>query len=157
LRPRRPPARRRPEGQRLPVPGPAGRPPLRQQRPVPAAMRLRALLGASATVTAATVVVNLLSYAVVAVGTRALGSSRYGELAALLGLLLVGTVPALTLQVVVARRVAAGESGGLGRASLGTAAAVAVVGLAFVPALRGSLHISVRALVFMVLVLPVHG
>jgi len=116
--------------------------------------RVGAVLGASATVTLATVVVNLLSYIVVAAGTRTLGADRYGELAALLGLVLVGGVPAGTVQVVVARRVAAGEAGGLGRACVGAALVVAAVGAAALPLLRVTLQISVWALVLLVLALP---
>ncbi|HET9144204.1 MAG TPA: hypothetical protein VFO68_32915, partial [Actinophytocola sp.] len=115
---------------------------------------VRALLGASATVTLATVVVNLLSYVLVAVGTRVLGPERYGELAALLGLLAVGAVPALTLQVVLARRVAAGEPGGLGRAAGYSAVVVTVVAAAAVPVLHLSLRISVPALILMTVALP---
>jgi O-antigen/teichoic acid export membrane protein len=117
-------------------------------------MRVRALLGASATVTAATVVVNLLSYAVVGAGTRVLGAERYGELAALLGLLLVGAVPAGTVQVVVARRVAAGEHGGLGAAAVRAAALVTVVAAVAVPVAHTVLHISLGALGLLVLALP---
>jgi O-antigen/teichoic acid export membrane protein len=115
--------------------------------------RTRALLSASATVTAATVAVNLLSYGLVAVGTRSLGPERYGELAALLGLLAVGVVPAGTVQVVLARRIAAGVPGGLAGASLRTSVAVAVVAAALIPVLHSVLHISVAALVFLALAL----
>jgi O-antigen/teichoic acid export membrane protein len=115
---------------------------------------VRALLTASATVTLATVVANLLSYVLVAVGTRALGPQRYGELAALLGLLAVGAVPALTLQVVLARRVAAGEPGGLGQTALRAAAVVAVVAAAAVPVLHQALDVSIPALIFMAAALP---
>jgi O-antigen/teichoic acid export membrane protein len=120
----------------------------------PSTRRVRALLGASATVTLATVAVNLLSYALVAVGTRSLGPERYAELAALLGLLLVGYVPAATVQVVVARRVAAGEAGGLGRATVRTAVAVTVIGAIALPILHLTLRISVPSLIFLVAALP---
>ncbi|HEV2781639.1 MAG TPA: hypothetical protein VGX25_19825 [Actinophytocola sp.] len=116
--------------------------------------RMRALLSASATVTLATVAVNLLSYALVAIGTRTLGPERYAELAALLGLLLVGYVPAATVQVVLARRVAAGERGGLGQASLRTAVAVTVIGAVALPVLHLTLRISVPSLLFLVAALP---
>lgn len=115
--------------------------------------RVRALLGASAVVTMATVAINLLGYALAAVGTRMLGPGGYGELAALLGLLLVGNVPALTLQVVVARRIAAGKVGGLGRASLRTTAAVVLVAAAALPILHPTLHISWTSLIFLVVAL----
>lgn len=109
-----------------------------QARP---ASRLRALLTASATVTTASIAVNLLSYGLLAVGTRRLGPSGYGELAALLGLLLIGAVPATAVQVVVARRVAAGETGGLGRASVRAALAVTLACAGAIPVLRGVLHL----------------
>src|SRR5262245_59166510 len=110
---------------------------------------VRALLGASATVTLATVVVNLLSYVLVAAGTRVLGADRYGELAALLGLLLVGNVPAATSQVVLARRVAAGEPGGLGVATIRASLVVTAVAAVAIPILHSTVHISLTALVFM--------
>jgi O-antigen/teichoic acid export membrane protein len=116
--------------------------------------RVRTLLSASATVTAATVVANLLSYLLVAAGTRVLGPDRYAELAALLGLQLVGSVPATTIQVVFARRVAVGETGGLGPATVRTCLAVTVIGAAAVPFLHPTLRISVLALVFLVITLP---
>lgn len=116
--------------------------------------RFRAVLRASAAVTVATVVVNLVSYAVVAAGTRALGPERYGELAALLGLLVVGVVPGSTVQVVVARRVAADEPGGLGRATVVLAAVVTAVGALAVPVLHLTLRISVGAVVLLALALP---
>jgi O-antigen/teichoic acid export membrane protein len=115
--------------------------------------KTRALLSASATVTAATVAVNLLSYGLVAVGTRSLGPQRYGELAALLGLLAVGVVPAGTLQVIVARRVAAGVAGGLTGAAVRVSVAVTVLAAALIPVLHSVLHISVPALVFLALAL----
>ncbi|HEU5475408.1 MAG TPA: hypothetical protein VFV67_32595 [Actinophytocola sp.] len=115
---------------------------------------VRALVTASATVTLATVVVNLASYGLIATGTRVLGPDHYGELAALLGLVFVGSVPAVTLQVVLARRVAAGERGGLGRAAVLTAVVVGAVAAATVPVLSLVLHISLPALVFLVVALP---
>jgi len=54
----------------------------------------------------ATVVANALGYAFTLVLSRLLGPSEYGELGSALGLVLIGTVPALAMQPVVARHVA---------------------------------------------------
>ncbi|MGQ0836950.1 lipopolysaccharide biosynthesis protein [Actinokineospora sp.] len=113
----------------------------------------RSLVTASLLMTAATVAFNLLSYVLAAVGTRVLGPQGYGDLAALLGLLLVGNVPALTLQVVVARRIAAGEPGGLGRAVVVTTAAVALVGALASPILGPVLRLPTAAVVLLVVTL----
>lgn len=58
----------------------------------------------------ATLVANALGYAFTVVVSRALGPDGFGALGALLGLLLIGAVPALALQAVAARRVAIARS-----------------------------------------------
>ncbi len=59
---------------------------------------------------AATVLANLLGYAFAVVLSRALGPGDYGALAAMLALGLIGSVPAIALQLLVAREVASGSS-----------------------------------------------
>src|SRR5882757_915160 len=52
---------------------------------------------------------NALAYLLLLAGAHTLHRGTYGELVALLGVLLVGTVPSLALQMVTARRVATGS------------------------------------------------
>ncbi|HHY07945.1 MAG TPA: oligosaccharide flippase family protein [Corynebacteriales bacterium] len=59
-------------------------------------------------VTAATLVVNVLSYVLHVVATNSLGPAGYGQFAALLAVQVVATVPALALQTVVAREIVRG-------------------------------------------------
>lgn len=59
---------------------------------------------------AATVLSNLLGYAFAVVLSRALGPGDYGALAALLALGVIGSVPAIALQLLVAREVASSSS-----------------------------------------------
>lgn len=54
----------------------------------------------------ASMAANVLGYVLTVVVSRALGPDGFGALGALLGLLLIGAVPALALQAVAARRVA---------------------------------------------------
>lgn len=61
-------------------------------------------------VTAATLVVNVLSYVLHLVATNALGPNGYGQFASLLAVQVVATVPALALQTVVARELVRGAS-----------------------------------------------
>ncbi len=61
----------------------------------------------------ATLLANVLGYAFNVVVSRALGPDGYGALGALLGLVLIGAVPALALQAVVARRTAAADAAAL--------------------------------------------
>lgn len=63
-------------------------------------------------VTAATLVVNVLSYALHLVATNALGPNGYGQFASLLAVQVVATVPALALQTVVARELVRGAEPG---------------------------------------------
>ncbi|MGY1732576.1 hypothetical protein ACI798_13740 [Geodermatophilus sp. SYSU D01045] len=98
----------------------------RAARVAPAALVSGALLSVSA-----------LSYVVTVLAARVLTPASYGELAALLGLLLVGTVPASGLQTATALRLggrppgeAAAEVPRLHATALATGAATALVGLA---------------------------
>jgi O-antigen/teichoic acid export membrane protein len=114
----------------------------------------RALLTASAAVTAATVVINLLAYAVIAVATRMLAPQGYGALAALLGLAMVGAVPASTMQVVLARRVAVGAVDGLAGAAVRTAFAVLLLAVAAAPLLHSALSLDLASLLALAAALP---
>jgi O-antigen/teichoic acid export membrane protein len=92
--------------------------------------------------------VNVVGYVVTVAAARALDKDAYGELVALLGALLVGVVPSLAIQAVVARAIARrpeGELPGareraliLRAAVLG--AAVTVVAAAVAPLLAVFLH-----------------
>lgn len=106
-----------------------------------AAARSPALSAAS--VPAAFVMANALSYALLLVAARTLSTPEYGELSSLLGLLLVSTVPLLALQTVSARRVAT-ETGadGLVRGTAVIAAVTAAALLTSSPALGAFLHLS---------------
>jgi glycosyltransferase involved in cell wall biosynthesis len=75
---------------------------------------LRRRLAGPTGIAAATLAASALSLALTMVLARALGSSGYGDLAALTSLLLIATVPAAALQLGVAREVAAGSLGGTG-------------------------------------------
>lgn len=65
------------------------------------------VVAASVVVAAATVLSNVAAYSVSLAATRRLGPEGFGEVAALLGLVTIGNVAALGLQVVTARSVAA--------------------------------------------------
>src|SRR5918993_2086261 len=96
-----------------------------------------AVLGPAALVSVAFLGANALAYAFTVLAARSLAPAAYGELAALLGLLLVGTVPATALQTAAAlhlgRRDSAADPTAVGRwhstALIGglTVAAVAVL------------------------------
>jgi O-antigen/teichoic acid export membrane protein len=114
----------------------------------------RTLARAGMLVAPATMVANLLGYAFNLAASRGLGPAAYGALAALLGLVLIGLVPAMALQSVIARRTAlhAAAAGPepvhrhvLARALLRTAAVAAVViagGAALLtPAVTAFLHL----------------
>jgi O-antigen/teichoic acid export membrane protein len=91
---------------------------------------------------------NALNYAFNLVMSRALGPADYGALGALLAVVLVGTVPGVALQAVVARHTALADDQEVAELWSGVLAAVAAVGttlglLALVssPALRAFLHL----------------
>jgi O-antigen/teichoic acid export membrane protein len=93
-----------------------------------------ALLRAGVLVGVATAVANACAYALNAVVARALGPGEFGAVGALLAVVLVGSVPALALQAVAARRTAVADPAAraaldrrLLRAGLGLGAGVAVV------------------------------
>lgn len=77
----------------------------------PAPAGRRGFVRAGAALAAATVVANLLGYAFAIVLSRALGPDAFGELAALLALGLIGSVPAIALQLLVARELASSATG----------------------------------------------
>jgi O-antigen/teichoic acid export membrane protein len=96
----------------------------------PAAAPRISLPRAAAWVAPASFLANLLGYAFNLVLSRWLGPSGYGELGALLSLGLIGLVPALAVQPVVARLLAvapAEDVPGLVRASLRRGAAIGVL------------------------------
>lgn len=74
------------------------------------------LTRAGLVVAPATLLANVFGYAFSIVGARGLGPEQFGALGALLGLVLIGSVPGLALQAVVARRVAVAGRGGPRRA-----------------------------------------
>lgn len=85
----------------------------------------RPLAVGSAVVALGLAVGQVLAYLVNVVGARALGPAEYGELGALLNLLLIGSVLALAVQTVVARRVATGEGSRRGDLPLGVRLGIA--------------------------------
>jgi O-antigen/teichoic acid export membrane protein len=92
---------------------------------------------------------NALNYAFNLVMSRALGPADYGALGALLAVVLVGTVPGVALQAVVARHTALAGDEEVAELWSGVLAAVVTVGavlglLALVasPALRAFLHLA---------------
>jgi O-antigen/teichoic acid export membrane protein len=99
---------------------------------------------------------NALAYLLLVAGAHALHRGAYGELMALLGVLLVGTVPALALQTVTARRVAtASELRGLLAATVVLGGCAAVLLIALSPPLARFLHLpSVAGLVWVAAALP---
>ena len=107
------------------------------------------LLAGSAVVAVGLAVGQVLGYVLNVVGARVLGPARYGELGALLGLLLVGNVVALTVQAVASRRTSVGADAPAALAPLGIrfGAAEAVVFLLLVPVLALTLRVDVVALV----------
>lgn len=72
----------------------------------PPSARLAGLARAGAVLAVSSVVANLLGYSFAVVLSRALGPGGYGALAALLALGLIGSIPAIALQLLVAREVA---------------------------------------------------
>jgi O-antigen/teichoic acid export membrane protein len=114
----------------------------------------RSLARSTAVVGAALMAGNLASYLLAIVGSHRLRPSDYGLFGAMLAILLVGSIPALALQAVVARRTAA-EQLPLDRAlrdGLMTGLASVAVGLAAWPGLTPFLHVGHHglALVFTV-------
>lgn len=114
--------------------------------------RPSALLGSSALLALGLAVGQVLGYAVNVVGARVLGPVAFGELGALLNILLIGNVVSLAVQAVVARRVArGGDRAALGRVALAAAAAETVLALVLVPVLAVVLHLGPVPLVALAL------
>ena len=108
------------------------------------------LTRAALVVAPATMAANVLGYAFTVVVSRALGPDGFGALGALLGLLLIGAVPALALQAVAARRVALGGATAdvvrpLVRASLLLGLGTSAVLVLAAPALEAYLRLDGRA------------
>ncbi|MCW2525212.1 MAG: polysaccharide biosynthesis protein [Pseudonocardiales bacterium] len=97
---------------------------------------------AGAVVPAASIGSNIFSYALLLTAARLLSSSTYGELSALLGVLLVATVPQLALQTVTARRTAVdGDLRGIRSATVVAGVGTAGVLIAISPLLAVFLHL----------------
>lgn len=104
------------------------------ESPSTSVTRREALLGSSALLVLGLAVGQVLGYALNVVGARVLGPSSFGELGALLGVLLIGNVVALAVQAVVARRIArGGPSDAHGHVALSAGAAEAALALLLVP------------------------
>lgn len=93
----------------------------------------------------ALMLVNVSAYVVTVAAARGLSKDAYGSLVALLGLLLVGSVPGIAMQAVVARTVAAHRSsaGALLRRCLLLGLAATAVASAAAPLLAVFLHTGV--------------
>lgn len=103
---------------------------------------MHSLRSATALTAAASTTANLLSYAFNLVMTRALGVQGFGELAALLAIVIVAIVPGTALQATIARRITnAATPPALVRTTATVAAAVALGLVAVSPLLVASLHI----------------
>lgn len=114
--------------------------------------RREALVGSAALLAVGLAVGQVLGYALNVVGARVLGPASFGELGALLGVLLIGNVVALAVQAVVARRVARGDSSEAhGHAALSAGAAEAVLALLLVPFAAAVLHLAVLPLIVLAL------
>lgn len=96
-----------------------------------------------ASVPASTLLANLLAYLLLLAGARALPHADYGELVAVLAILLVGTIPQLAIQTVTARRVALGNDvSRLPAVTLVTGLGAATVAAALAPELSAFLHMN---------------
>jgi O-antigen/teichoic acid export membrane protein len=86
---------------------------------------------------------NLLSYLLSVTASRRLGPEEFGALGALLGLIVVGYVVALALQMVTTRRLATGEPdvGSLTRVALVASVSLGVVGVLLSSSLATFLHL----------------
>jgi O-antigen/teichoic acid export membrane protein len=110
----------------------------------------RGLIG----VTGASWLGNVLSYLLVLIAARRLGSDDYAALITLINLLLVGSVPSFALQAVGARRMATGEERGLWQAGLLTGVGAGLLLIAISPLLRSFLHLSLVGLLLVAVALP---
>jgi hypothetical protein len=100
------------------------------------------LLRGLAGVTVASILGNLIAYALLLTAARSLGTKDYASLVALMNVLLVGSVPAFALQAVVARRVAVGATHDLLRVSTAISVGTGLLFLALVPLEVAFLHLS---------------
>ncbi len=121
-------------------------PPESAPRRSPARQRV---VSQAAIVAAAMAVGNVLSYLLSVTASRRLGPEQFGALGALLGLIVVGYVVALALQMVTTRRLATGEEtlpGALTRAALWASWGLGALGLALAAPLARFLHLDVLPL-----------
>lgn len=119
----------------------------------------RAGATSGATLAVATAVASLFSYAFALILIRALGPVAYGEVGALLGAAVIGSLSMTALQLEVARLVATGRGGGSRRMlglSLAVSAATTGVALVLVPVLDRVLRLStpLDAVLLAVLLFP---
>jgi O-antigen/teichoic acid export membrane protein len=114
----------------------------------PRAGRPGTLLAGSTLVAVGLAVGQLLGYLLNVLGARILGPSGYGELGALLGLVLIGNVVALAVQTVSSRRTSVGETTPALLTPLGVrfGVAEATVFLVLVPLLALTLDLDVVSL-----------
>jgi O-antigen/teichoic acid export membrane protein len=106
----------------------------------------RHLVTSGAVLAAATVLANVFGYALVLVLSRTLGPAEYGAVGALINLTVIGTVPALAVQLVAARETARlggrlEHSGALVRLGLGAGALLSVLVVAAAGPLDRFLHL----------------
>jgi len=118
-------------------------------------------LGSAAVVSVAFLAANALAYVFTVLAARALAPAAYGELAALLSVLLVGTVPAAGVQTAAAlhlggRRGDADRLGRLHATALVVAAGVCVLGALVSVPLAGLLHLPSGAAFWLVVLLLPH-
>ena len=117
------------------------------------------IVGSTALVSAAFLATNALAYAFTVLAARALAPASYGELAALLSVLLVASVPATGVQTAAALHLGGGAAGRdvvarLHATALLVGAAVCAVGVLAVAPLQALLHLAgPAALGWLVLVL----
>jgi O-antigen/teichoic acid export membrane protein len=108
----------------------------------------RSLVRSAPAIAAATAIANALGYALNLFASRVLGPIGYGELASFLALVLIGSVLAVALQTVVARRTAVAVAAGapaawhrLRPAALAAALLLGAFVAAVAPVLAGFLHL----------------
>ena len=116
---------------------------------LPSAPARRSLARGGALVAPALMLVNVVGYVLAVAGSRALDQDGYGQLTALLGVLLLASVPALGVQAVTARAVARrpeGEAPGVRERALLVRSAAGGAGVALVvavlsPVVAAFLHV----------------
>jgi len=115
----------------------------------------RSLLTGSTLVALGLAVGQTLGYVLSVAGARLLGPSGYGELSALLGLLLIGNVVALAVQTVASRRTSVGVDSPAALDPLGLRFGAVEAGAALLvaPVIAAVLHLDVVAVAAVALVL----